>query len=211
MSTPGVYHPAGSVLHRLPAEAKLLGLLVAAVPVLWLATPPQLGVAAAGILALAGLSRVPPRVLVAQVRPVLWFAVPLLALQWVTAGPARAVVVVGQLVLLVGLAGLVTLTTRVSEMLRAIERMLRPLNRFGARSDRVALVLALAIRCVPLVVRLVGEVRAARRARGSERTPVGFVVPLVIRLLKTADALGEGLAARGVDDGRVTDDDRRRT
>lgn len=202
MTTLGTYYATPSVLHRLPAGVKLAGLLVAAVPILWIGNVWWLAISAAGTLLLLAISRVPARICFAQVKPVLWFAVPLFVLQWLSAGATRATIVVGQLLLLVALAGLVTLTTKVSAMLATIETALRPLRRFGVRPERIALVLALAIRCVPLVARLYDEVRQARRARGLERSPTALAVPLIVRMLKTADGLGEALAARGVDDER---------
>ncbi|HEX2361852.1 MAG TPA: energy-coupling factor transporter transmembrane component T, partial [Jiangellaceae bacterium] len=65
---------------------------------------------------------------------------------------------------------------------------------------RVALVLALAIRAVPVVAGLASEVRDAQRARGIAADPRSFAVPFVVRSLRHADALGEALAARGLDD-----------
>lgn len=196
----GLYLAGTSPLHRLPAGWKLVGLVVAAVVVLRLGSLRAVGLAAAVVLLLAALARVPWREGLRQLRPIGWLAVPLFALQWLTAGPVRAGVVVGQLVVLVALAALVTLTTRVTAMLDAFEYVLRPLRRLGADPERVGLVLALAVRCVPLVAQTYQEARDARRARGLEHSPVALAVPLVIRLLKRADAMGEALAARGVDD-----------
>ena len=62
------------------------------------------------------------------------------------------------------------------------------------------LVLALAVRSVPVLVGLAADVRQARAARGAERSVRAFAVPFVIRALRHADRLGEALAARGVDD-----------
>jgi biotin transport system permease protein len=53
---------------------------------------------------------------------------------------------------------------------------------------------------VPVVVGIAEEVRDAQRARGLRGSPRAYAVPLVIRALRHADALGEALAARGVDD-----------
>jgi len=53
---------------------------------------------------------------------------------------------------------------------------------------------------VPVVVGLAEEVREAQLARGLGMSPRAFAVPLVVRSLRHADALGEALAARGVDD-----------
>jgi biotin transport system permease protein len=110
------------------------------------------------------------------------------------------VVVVGQLLVLVLLAALVTLTTRVLAMVATFEWVLSPLARVGVHADRVGLVLALTVRCVPLVAQTYQQAREAQRARGLEWSAVALVVPLIVRLLKKADAIGEALAARGLDD-----------
>jgi biotin transport system permease protein len=196
----GLYQPGSSLLHRLPAGAKLTALAVAAVVVLRITAVSTLGVAAVFTLALLAAAQIPWRVGFAQVRPVCWIAVPLLAFQWLSAGPTHAVLVVGQLLVLVALAALVTLTTRVTAMLDAFESALRPFERVGVSPMRVGLVLALTVRCIPLVAQTYAETREAQRARGLERNPVALAVSLVVRLLKKADALGDALAARGLDD-----------
>jgi biotin transport system permease protein len=193
------YLPGGSWLHRLPASAKLAGLLVLLAGTLTLSSP--LAVALAGVAtmvlyATAGLVQVLP----AQVRPMRWIVLGLLALQTLAASWVSAVVLTGRLVVAVVLAGLVTLTTRVVDLLDVFERVLRPLRRIGVDAERVALVLALAIRAVPVVAGLASEVRDAQRARGIAADPRSFAVPFVVRSLRHADALGEALAARGLDD-----------
>ncbi len=70
----------------------------------------------------------------------------------------------------------------------------------GVDPERIGLLLSLGIRSVPVVVGLAEEVREAQLARGLGMSPRAFAVPLVVRSLRHADALGEALAARGVDD-----------
>jgi biotin transport system permease protein len=100
----------------------------------------------------------------------------------------------------VAAAGLVTLTTTTQELLDTLTRALGPLRRVGVDPERVALLLALAVRAVPVLASLAGDVRQARMARGAERSMRAFAVPFVIRAVRHADRLGEALAARGVDD-----------
>jgi biotin transport system permease protein len=203
------YVPGTSWLHHLPASAKLVGSVVLLTGTLMLSSPFAVAVAAVATVVLyatAGLAHAVP----AQVRPIRWLVLGLLAVQAPTAGLVTAVVFTGRLVVAVVLAGLLTLTTRVVDLLDVIERVLRPLRRIGVDSERVALVLALAIRAVPVVAGLAGEVRDAQRARGIASSPRAFVVPFVVRSLRHADALGEALAARGLDDqpsgrGRMPD------
>jgi biotin transport system permease protein len=147
---------------------------------------------------LYAVARFGPRILWEQVRPLRWFVVLLAPVQWWLLGPVGAFITVGTLVIAVAAAGVVTLTTRTEDLLDVIERALRPLPRVDA--ERIALVLILAIRAIPVLSRFAGEVQEARRARGLERSVRAFAVPLVLRTIGHADRLGDALIARGVDD-----------
>ena len=194
------YLPGDTLVHRAPAGLKL-GLLGAGLLLLTvLHSPAAVAAGAAVVLVVAALARVAPRYLAAQVRPLLWVLVPVAALQVWLAGPVEAAVVAGGLVVAVAAAGLVTLTTRTEALLDALVTALGPLRRVGVDPDRVGLVLALAVRSVPVLAGIAGEVQQARAARGAERSLRAFAVPFVIRSLRHADRLGEALEARGVDD-----------
>ena len=196
----GAYLPGDSPVHRAPAGLKLA---VLGVGLFLLALRPGLVpvlVGAGAVLAVAALARIGPRLLVAQVRPLLWLLVPLTALQLWLSGAAVALTVAGGLLVAVAAAGLVTLTTRTEALLDALVAALRPLRRAGVEPERVALVLALAVRSVPVLAGIGAEVQQARAARGAERSVRAFAVPFVIRSLRHADRLGEALEARGVDD-----------
>lgn len=197
----GLYCPGDSPLHRLPAGVKLALLMVAIVAMaVFVRTPLAVAGAAAAVAGLFALARISWRVASAQIRPVLWMTLIIAAFQLLTTSPARAVVVCGVLLVSVALAALVTVTTRVSAMLDALTTALTPLRRLGVDPERVSLLLALAIRCVPLLAGIVHDVAQARRARGVSWSATALVTPVLVRALRTADAMGEALAARGVDD-----------
>ena len=200
MNTLGLYRPGTSVVHRLPAGAKLLAMLAAGVGSVFLDHPWQVGSALLVVLGAYLLARLSLRVALAQVRPLVWLSVFVGAFHVVANGWSRAVVVVGVIAVLVLLASLVTLTTRTLEMVDAVVAAARPLRRVGVDPERVGLMLALGIRSVPVVVGLAEEVRDAQRARGLTASPRAFAVPLIVRSLRHADALGDALVARGVDD-----------
>jgi len=194
-----IYVAGDSLVHRAPAGVKLAALLVLGAAVIWLDQPWQIGAAllaaVLGYLA-AGLT---PVVALRQVRP-LW---PLLAatavLHLLLGSWQRAVVVTGTIVLLVLLAALVTLTTRTTALVDVVVAASRPLRRFGVDVDRLGLMVALGIRCIPVVVAIAGQIREAQRARGVTGARA-YAVPFVVRALRHADALGDALVARGVDD-----------
>ncbi len=200
MSTLGVYVPGRSVVHRAPAGVKLAALVVAGAGSVLVDQVWQVGLAA--LLTLVGYraAGVPLRLVAAQVRPLLLLLLVVGAFHVVASGWERATVVVGVIAVLVLLAALVTLTTRTTALIDTLVRLLGPLRRVGADPDRIGLLLALSIRSVPVVVALAEEVRDAQRARGLTASPRAYAVPLIIRSLRHADALGEALVARGADD-----------
>lgn len=200
MTSLGLYLPGDSPLHRVPAGAKLLALVAAGCGVLWLHRWWQVAVAVAVVAAGYAVARISARTMLAQLRPLLWIVVVLGVFQLLTSGWERAVVVPGQLLVLVLAAALVTLTTRTTALLDVVVTVVGPFRRLGAHPERVALLLALGVRAVPMVVDLARTVRDAQRARGLAASPRAFAVPLLVRSLRRADAMGEALAARGFDD-----------
>ncbi|WP_330231239.1 energy-coupling factor transporter transmembrane protein EcfT [Nocardia sp. NBC_00508] len=197
----GVYRPGDSPLHRMPAGPKLVLLLFSIVAVtVFVRSPLEVLIAAVVVAGLFAVARIPWRVAIAQLRPLVWMLGLIAVFQVLITSPARAVVVCGVLVISVALAAVVTLTTRVTDLLDAVTRGLGPLRRVGVDPERIGLLLALAIRCVPLLAGIVHEVAEARRARGLHWSMTALVTPVLVRALRTADAMGDALAARGVDD-----------
>ncbi|KXX56644.1 energy-coupling factor transporter transmembrane component T family protein [Rhodococcus sp. LB1] len=197
----GLYRPGDSFLHRMPAGLKLLLLIVSIVTAtVFVRTPLEVGVVVLVVGLLFAVASIPWRVAVAQLRPVVWMLLIIAVFQVLITSPARAVVVCGVLLISVALAALVTLTTRVTDMLDTVSRALGPLRRFGVDPDRIGLLLALAIRCIPLLTGIVQEVAQARKARGLQWSMTALATPVLVRALRTADAMGDALVARGVDD-----------
>ena len=200
MSTIGLFRPGTSVIHALPAGLKLLALVLAGTGAIFLRTPGEVTAWLAAVLLLYLMAELSPFVLWQQVRSLWWVLVLLGLFHGLVSGWARAYVVVGVLAGLVLLAALVTLTTRTTALIDVVVRVCRPLRSIGVDPERIGLLLSLGIRSVPVVVGLAQEVREAQLARGLGASPRAFAVPLVVRSLRHADALGEALAARGVDD-----------
>lgn len=200
MSSLGLYRPGGSLLHRLPAGAKLLLMVAAGAASVFLNHPWQGGLAVLVVLGGYLLAGFTLGTAWRQVRPLVWFLGTIAVFHVVLGGWEQAAVFLGLVLSLVLLAALVTLTTRTTDMVDAVVRGLGPLRVVGVNPERVGLLLALGIRSVPVVVGLAEEVRDAQRARGLTASPRAFAVPLVVRSLRHADALGDALVARGADD-----------
>ena len=194
------YRVGTSPLHRSAAGPKLLCLLVFSTV---LVAFQSLLLVLVGLVLVAGLYAIAGfgvRTLVEQMWPLRWFVLFLLPFQWWTAGWQTAVAVVGTLVVAVVGAALMSLTTRVIDLLDVITRLLEPARAIGVDPDRVALLLALTIRAVPVIAATLHEARDARRARGLEHSTRALVTPVVVRTIRHADRVGDALAARGIDD-----------
>ena len=204
--TLALYVARTSPVHRAPAGAKLLGLaglgaLVFTVPTLPVAAGTLAGVAALGLLA----ARLPVGVLARQARPVLWWLAALFAVHLLVSDVRTGAVAVLRLLALVLAAAVVTATTRVTAMVAVVERVCAPLRVVGVRPARIGLVIALALRFIPVLAERAQRIREAQAARGGSarglRALATAVVPLLVQVLRMAHTVGEALDARGADDG----------
>ena len=200
MNPLGLYEPGTGPLHRAPAGAKFLATLALATTAVLVGSPVVLAGMLAAVAAGYAVARIPGRrvrQLALTLAPVLALLVPLQV--WLL-GPLPATVLGLRLLVALATTTLFTLTTRVDEVVAAVERGLAPLRRFGLRPDRVGLVVGLTVAALGTLSGIAGQVREAARARGADRSLVAFVVPFLIRTVRHADELGEALAARGVGD-----------
>ena len=200
MSLTTTYLPGDTVIHRLPAGIKLVLLAATGVALtvrnLWWEPVAVLGV----VLACYLLAGFPVRTLAAQLRSMSWVLLAISVFQLVVSGWQSMVDVIITLAAMVLAAGLVSLTTGMEALTEVLLRILRPFRRFGVAPERMALLISLSVRSVSVIAGLAQEVRDAQRARGLGRSARAFAVPLLVRSLRHAEALGEALMARGLDD-----------
>ncbi|CAN5120076.1 energy-coupling factor transporter transmembrane protein EcfT [soil metagenome] len=195
-----LYRPGTSLVHRMPAGVKILVFAVLALATSLLAgvfwTLPAAVVATITAYLLAGFS---PRVIVGQILAVRWIVVVMLVTQLIFLPAAVAATNTGRVLTVIVLAALITLTTRVPDLLDATERALGPLKRFGVNPAAIGLLLALTITAIPVITGFAGVIREAQRARGMPVRLGTFVVPLLVMSLKHSDDLADALTARGVE------------
>lgn len=195
----GVYSPGRSWLHRCPAGPKIVGLIVFILIVVFAArTLLTVGIAAAITAAAFLLARIPLRTAAGQVLPPIPIVAFFAAVQWWYNGRDAGLVLFISLMTTIAAATLLTLTTRIAEVMDAIEEGLRPLSRFGVPADTISLAMSLTLRLIPLQLATVREVLQARAARGASMSMSAFGIPVVVRSIRRARALGEALVARGV-------------
>ena len=185
-------------LHRVPAGWKLVGLAVATVGIVSSdAGPVVAGVLCATILLYLVQGVVFARRGATLLRPLWPFLAVLLVWQVATGDAAHGVLVAGRMLATVALANLVTMTTRLDQMMAVIERAFGPLRVVGLSPRTIALALALAIRFTPVLMDRAASLRLAWRARSPRRPSWRLVAPLALLALDDADRVAEALRARG--------------
>lgn len=195
-----LYRPGTSLLHRTPAGLKVLLLMLVSLTITVAGSAPwALPLAVAVVVAGYWLAGFGVRELTRQVFVVRWLVLFMLVAQIFFLPPLLAVGNTARVLAVVVLAALVTLTTRIPDLLDAIDRALQPLRRVGVNSAAIGLLLAMTITTIPVIAGFAATIREAQRARGVKVRLTTFAVPLLVMSLKHADDLADALAARGVE------------
>ena len=203
--TLALYVPRASPVHRAAAGWKLLGLsALGALLFLRPALPVVAGALVAVLVTGVLVARLPVALMARQGRIVVWWLLALLVVHALVTDLLTGTVTALRLLTLVLAAAVVTATTRVTAMVAVVERLCAPLAWVGVRPARVGLVIALALRFVPLVAERAQRIRDAQAARGGStrglRGLTTTVVPLLVQVLQLAHTVSEALDARGADD-----------
>lgn len=190
--------PFDTRLHRLPAGSKLGAL---ALITLLLVPQTDLRVIGAAVVATALLYLVQGLRFAgygaAMLRP-LWPFLLVLALWhgW-TGAYAAGAAIGGKMLTAVALANLVTMTTRLDDLIAVVEKLAQPLARTGLSPHVLAVAIALVIRFTPVLLGRAGQLIEAWRARSPRRASWRIVLPVTLTALDDAEHVAEALRARG--------------
>ena len=194
-----LYSDVPSWLHRVPAGAKLAVLALAGMLLLLLPSAPyaawQAGAFAlvlALYLSLGAASR-PTRRLVRMAA----IAAALVAGFHALAGqPVLGLESALRLQSCTMLGAMLTATTRFGELLAVAERCLAPLQRFGVRTERLALQLGLMLRFTEHFFVQWARLDDAHRIRTGKAGGLRLLAPLTIRMLMAARKVADALVIR---------------
>lgn len=226
MSVPipfGQFVPGESPIHRMDARAKI-GITVAFTAALF-AVSTWLGFAlvSVAVVLIVGLSRVPVRLVLRGLRPVMWlilFTVLANGIRWGTAdmllhagrlgvapaGLGRGLFFGVRILILVVGTSLVTLTTSPVDLTDALSTLMRPLSLIGLPSEDAAMMLSIALRFVPTTAEEAERIVVAQTARGARfdqggpikraKAWIPVLIPLFVRLFRRADDLAVAMESR---------------
>lgn len=210
------YFPGNSPLHRWDARCKFLALLALTVGLLHM-TGPALALFSGLFLVLLGIGSLPGRALLRDLKGWAFFLGIIFLLQalsyeesaprlipWLPmtyAGLSFAALTCWRLLLILCYATVFTFVTRPRQLQDGIAWLLKPFPFLPAR--RIALMMTLTLKFLPLIldqadeVSMAGRSRLAHRRKNPFKRSKYFVLPLFRRSLIRADELALALAARG--------------
>lgn len=232
----GRYLPTGSALHRLDPRVRLTGTALF-ILALMLCSHPLTALLGLGLaLGLLVVARIPPRYALRGLRPLLPLFAFVLVLQFLFYPHAAAIAAGSAEVwrwgpFLVSMAGLLdtaaillrmvtivlflTLLTGIADttdLVHAVEGMLRPLQRLHLPAHELALILAITLRFIPLLGQELERLMKAQAARGADfgrgrglariRRMLPLLIPLFLAALHRAEELALAMEARGYMGGR---------
>ena len=194
-----LYVPGDSLIHRISAGTKLMLLFAGSIALFAVSNIPLHVGELLVITVLFYVARLPWRAVLRQLRPALLFMVPIFLFHVFITDWVLGMETVLRILALLLVAVLVTLTTKLSDMINILERAFRPLAYLGVSPSKASMMLSMVIRFIPLMMREAQEILEAQRARGLDRNAIAVLVPLLIKTLKMADDLSDAIDARGYD------------
>lgn len=189
--------PGPSWIHSLPARLKLLVLLLSSAFIYPVKDPWILGSCAMLVFGLYATLGKRGLFQLRLLRPFVFMLVLILALHAFSGTIETGVSVVLRLMAMVMLANLVSVTTRMDDMLEAVSPIFVPLKWIGGSPRKPALAVTLVIRFAPVLLSVYGNLKDAYRARTGQQSSWRLLAPLALQSLRMSENVAEALTARG--------------
>ncbi|MBO7473340.1 MAG: energy-coupling factor transporter transmembrane protein EcfT [Ruminococcus sp.] len=221
--TIGQYFPGDSIIHRLDPRFKIIITLIYIVMLFSGGNYVCLAIGAVYTFGAIFLSRIPFKMFVKSVKPLLPFLLIMAVInlffmssgevlwQWrfikvTSEGLNASVFMVIRIVLLIMGTSLLTYTTSPVTLTDAIERLLSPLRKVKFPVHELAMMMSIALRFIPTLIEETDKIMAAQKARGAEidtgsfttraRNLISILVPLFISAFRRADELATAMECR---------------
>ena len=220
--TIGQYYSADSVLHRMDPRTKLLGTLVYLVSLFLFDSLPVYALAAAFLLFVILLSRVPFSYMVKGLKPIMFFLVFTIVmnmflvkgeaiwtfwkLQVTREGLRQSFFMAARLIMLILGSNLMTLTTTPTRLTNAMEAVMKPLRLIKVPVHEIAMMMSIALRFIPILLDETDKIMKAQMARGADfesgnlfkkaKSMIPVLVPLFISAFRRANDLAMAMEAR---------------
>ena len=204
----GQFFPGKSVIHRTDPRIKLCMTIFLIVLLFCSGNFASLAVTVTSIFAVMLLSKVPMRLYLKSLKPILFIVLftsvlnmfygtgtPIFELGFLkitTNGIFNALFLSVRIMALILCSSILTFTTSPTQLTDAIERLLKPLSYIKVPVHEFAMVMTIALRFIPTLLEETDKIMSAQKARGSDMESGGIVqrvkalVPILIPLFVSA-------------------------
>jgi biotin transport system permease protein len=190
--------PIETPFHRIPAGVKLTVLCTFTIWLFAAHGALSLGLSLAAVVASYAVGGALFAVTGARMLWPLWpFVVIVGVWHGVTGAAGDGAIIILRMITAVAAANLVTMTTRLDDMMDIVQRLARPLAPLGLPPRRLALAVALVIRFIPVLSQNATKITEAWRARAPRRPRWRILPALTLSAIDDADRVAEALRARG--------------
>lgn len=221
--TVGQYLPGTSAVHRLDPRVKIL-LTAFYIAAIFIAKKYWMyAVFAAYILAAALIARVPLKLLLKSLRPILFIVVFTFIMNLLLVREGRllwsfwkiriysegihyAVRLALRLILLLFGTSMLTFTTSPIALTDALERLMKPLSVIKFPAHELAMMMTIALRFIPTLLEEADKIMKAQKARGADfdtgnlfkkaKAMIPLLVPLFVSAFRRADELAMAMESR---------------
>ena len=220
--TLGQYFPAKSVMHRADPRLKICLTIFAIVLIFSSGNFFSLALAVGYILLGMGLSKIPVKLYLKSLKPILFIIVFTAVLnifygtgeplwQWgiikiTRNGLLNSLFVSIRIIVLILASSVLTFTTSPTQLTDAIERLLRPLAKLRVPVHEFAMMMTIALRFVPLLLEETDKIMSAQKARGADMESGGLIqrikaltpvlIPLFVSAFRRAFDLATAMESR---------------
>src|SRR5918993_385869 len=224
MTSLGQFYPVVSPVHDLDPRAKIVATGVLVAGLFLIDSTAGLLFVTAALVAILAASRIPVRDFLRLLRPVFFIVVLTVVFQVLfsregttvfawgvlevhTGGLRLAFFLALRILLLVGVAGVLTATTAPVALADGIEDLLSPLKKVRLPAHEVAMMMTIALRFIPTLGEEAEKIKGAQAARGADfseggpirraRSFLPVLIPLTVGAFRRADELADAMESRG--------------
>ena len=209
--TLGQYFPGNSLLHRFDPRSKIIFTVFYIAAIFLCRWVVSYGLTLAVLLVFIAISKVKPKVFLKGMKPVVFIVIftAILNLFYTTGnvlwsygflkiteeGLWKAGFMVLRILMLICCTLLLTYTTSPILLTDGLERLLRPLKRFGFPVHELSMMMSIALRFIPTLIQETDKIISAQKARGADFDSGNLIqkakalVPILIPLFKLKPAV----------------------
>ena len=226
--TIGRYIPSNSPVHRLDPRTKIISILIISISIFLLKNLWGYFLLAVFLLGVALLAKLSIKLVLRGLVPLLWIIVFTFLLHLfftpgspiASLGPLRiteqglslGTFIALRLIFLILVTSLLTLTTSPQKLTKGLEFLLAPLRVVGISSHKIAMMMTLSLRFVPLLFEEIDRLINAQKSRGSDlssknpikriRAIIPILISLLANLFRRADEFALAMETRAYDPDR---------